>query len=118
MDTFDKHGTAAGAWDKLINSYAIEAVRSKKKGACNKAKAEAFFQSIAAAEMDIFSPPGLGKDVRFQDDAVVGSGLVVDDQLVHAYAFSIQDQDDAGTEGPFTTMTSFGERRRQTRNRQ
>ncbi|MBU1671148.1 MAG: hypothetical protein KKF41_04595 [Actinobacteria bacterium] len=118
MDTFDKHSTAARAWEKLINSYAIEALRAGKEGQADTGAAREFLESIAAAGMDIFSPPGLGKDVRFQDDAVVGSALVVDDQVVHAYAFNIQGQRDAEAEGPHTTMTGFSTRLRQARHRE
>jgi hypothetical protein len=115
MDAFDKHSTTERVWEKLLNSYAIEVLRARKEGDVNTGRAEAFLQSVVGAEMNIFSPPGLGKDVRLQSDVVVGSGLVVDDQVVHAYAFNTQGQDDAGSEGPRSTMTSFGTRLRQTR---
>lgn len=115
LDVFDKHSTAMKVWGKLLSSYAIEALRAKGEGDVNSGKAEAFLQSVAGAEMNIFSPPGLGKDVRLQSESVVGSGLVVDDQVVHAYAFNTQGQDDAGAETPHSRLTSFGTRLRQTR---
>lgn len=115
MDAFDKHGTAEEVWGKLLNSYAIEALRAKKDGDISSGKAEAFLKNVAGSDMDIFSPPGLGKDVRIQSDTVVGAGLVVDDQVIHAYAFNTQGQDDDGAEAPRSTMTSFRTRRSQTR---
>jgi len=110
MDAFDKHGTAEKVWDKLLNSYAMEALGAKKDGDVNAGKAEAFLTGVAGAKMDIFSPPGLGKDVRLQTDTVVGAGLVVDDQVIHAYAFNTQGEDE-GAESPRSTMSSFGTRR-------
>ena len=112
MDAFNKHSTVEKNWEKLINSYAIEAIRSRKKGGADTEGVKEFLEHILDADMNIFSPPGLGKDVRFQSDTVVGSGLVVDDEVVHLYAFNTEGQERDGRARTGSTMTSFSNRRR------
>jgi hypothetical protein len=110
MDAFNKHSTVEKNWEKLINSYAIEAIHSKEKGNVDLNSVNEFFKHILDADMNIFPPPGLGKDVRFQSDIVVGSGLVVDDEVVHLYAFNTDGQERDERTTPSSTMTSFGNR--------
>ena len=118
MDASDKHSTIEKNWEKLISSYAIEALRSKKEGNVDLDEVSKFFKDILEADMNIFPPPGLGKDVRFQSDSVVGSGLVVDDEVVHIYAFNTEGQEKDESNTPRSTMTSFRDRLRGKRDQQ
>ena len=70
-----------------------------------------FFENILDTEMNIFPPPGLGKDVRFQSDNVVGSSLVVDDEVIHLYAFNTDSQETDARPNRRSTMSRFGDRR-------
>jgi hypothetical protein len=112
MDAFNRHSTARKSWEKLISSYAIEAIRSKEKGKVDLDAAKEFFKHILDTDMNIFSPPGLGKDVRFQSDIVVGSGLVVEDEVLHLYAFNTDGQERDERSTRHSTMISYSERRR------
>jgi len=42
--------------------------------------------------MQVFDPPGLGDDVRMSDAAVVGSALVYEHEVIHQYAFAVEDE--------------------------
>jgi hypothetical protein len=111
MDAFSKHSTIAHSWEKLTSSYAIEALRSKAEGEVDLNGVKGFLERIQGTEMNIFPPPGLGKDVRFQSDEVVGSGLVVDDEVIHLNAFNTESQETDEHRTPRSTMSRFGDRR-------
>ncbi len=118
MDAFDKHSTIVKNWEKLISSYAVEALRSKQDGSVDLDGVSKFFEEILKADMNIFPPPGLGKDVRFGSDSVVGSGLVVNDEVIHIYAFNTEGQEKDERNIPRSTMTSYRDRLRGTRGQQ
>lgn len=88
MDAFDKSATLKKQWAKLINSYAIEAVREGDGGAVDIDSVRAFLGNAAASDMQVFEPPGLGDDVRITDEKVVGSSLVFGSHVIHIYAFN------------------------------
>lgn len=88
MDAFDKSATLKKQWAKLINSYAIEAVREGNGGAVDIDSVRAFLGGAAASDMQVFEPPGLGDDVRITGENVVGSSLVFGNHVIHIYAFN------------------------------
>ena len=74
--------------DKLLRSYAFEAlVRGGEPG--ERTQAEAFFERITALQGERFKSPGLGWDVRFQGNGVLGSALEYRGHVAHAAFFDV-----------------------------
>ena len=74
--------------EKLLRSYAFEAlVRGGEPG--ERTQAEAFLEKIAALQGERFKSPGLGWDVRFQGNGVLGSALEYRGHVVHAAFFDV-----------------------------
>lgn len=118
VDAFDKPDTLNKQWEKLLNSYAIEAIRGEARGKVNIEEANAFLNTIRSSKMKTFDPPGLGRDVRIIDEKVVGSALVVDGEVIHIYAFNAEDKkDQKGNPGSSYTarMSMYSERLRNRR---
>lgn len=111
MDAFDKSATLKRQWAKLINSYAIEAVREGDGGAVDVDSVRAFLNKAAEAEMQVFEPPGLGDDVRITGEKVVGSSLVFGNHVIHIYSFNTDEDEDARQGRHTTNMASYQERR-------
>jgi len=64
-------------WDKLLRSYALEAlVKKGESSAFAKKDIEEILASAKEAELKIFKSVSLGFDVRLETPSVVGSALV------------------------------------------
>lgn len=113
FDAFDKPETLGKQWEKLLSSYAIEALRQDGDGSVDPAVVRSFLDEAAAAQMAVFEPPGLGADVRISGESIAGSALAVDGEIAHVYAFSIT-PDDSDSEGQpsmrTTRMASYSDR--------
>ncbi len=74
---------------KLIRSYTLEAGQVESDRCLpSPDTVEAFIRDIARAHVEEYPALGRGQDVRLESRSINGAGLVVDDQLVHLYAFS------------------------------
>lgn len=75
--------------EKLVRSYCIEdSLRpSRRKSAPGLADAEAFLKCASSCPGAPFPSPGMGSDLRFESDGLVGSALAVDGATVHAAFF-------------------------------
>ncbi len=87
MEVFDRPGTLAQLWHKLLLSYAMEAVALKTTPSVTPETAEAWLASVAEAEMQEFPSPGLGSEVRIDGPRIVGGSLACSGEAVHIYAF-------------------------------
>ena len=88
LDLVSRSPQYAELHDKLLRSYAFEAlVRGGEPG--DRSAAEAFLQRVAALPGQRFKSPGLGWDVRFEGDGVLGSALVYRGYAVHAAFFDV-----------------------------
>jgi len=76
-DLFDSAGTLKKLWNKLLRSYALEAL-VKKGESCAFAKKdiEEILESAKEAGLKIFKSVSLGFDVRLETPSMVGSALV------------------------------------------
>jgi len=92
MDSFNLASTLSRQWEQLINSYGIEAALAGDGGSVDPGEVEAFLTNAGRARMQVFDPPGLGDDVRMSDAAVVGSALVYEHEVIHQYAFAVEDE--------------------------
>jgi hypothetical protein len=108
---------------KLIKSYAMEAwLESRKKGKAGDAKGEskgelavdqaqdkakAFLTFIERSGQKTYDSIGMGQDVRFDGEGIVGSALVVDDKLIHMAVFSSTDTEKAGNMAGMSRRRAF-----------
>jgi hypothetical protein len=89
LDLVSREGAYGRLHEKLVKSYCIEdALRpSRRKSAPGLADAEAFLKRASSCPGIPFPSPGMGSDLRFESDGLVGSALVVDGAAVHAAFF-------------------------------
>lgn len=109
-DIFDRPETLRGLWDRLIPSYAVEAMaetqHGPREGKITAEDASAFVRSALGAHVTRHAAVGLGTDVRLTGDGLVGAGLeVVDATVVHLALFCTQQQSGELRGGKFASVT-------------
>lgn len=93
-DVFDHAETLQALWPKLLRSYALDALERNQQEKQPRSTPAAlidtkqFMTHAQNAHHEIYELVGLGSDIRVSGDQVTGSGLVWNDQLVHASLFS------------------------------
>lgn len=88
LDLVSRAPQYAELHEKLLRSYAFEAlVQGGEPG--DRAVADAFLERIADLPGRRFKSPGLGWDVRFEGDGLLGSALVYRGRAVHAAFFDV-----------------------------
>jgi len=87
LEAFDKPATLALLWEKLLLSYAVEAVAVQPACSVTAERARAFLESAGEAELQEFPSPGLGTEVRIDGPRVAGGSLACEGEAVHIYAF-------------------------------
>ena len=89
MDLFDQSATFEKLWPKLVRSYAIDAMEKPEQSSHLAREAVSAWLKIAlTARSEKFRSPGLGDDVRFESENLVGSSLLVGNEPVHTELFS------------------------------
>lgn len=75
----------------LMKSYAIEAIIQRKEPFVEPSigKAQSFLDEFKECEGSTFASVGLGFDFRFEGEAVTGSALVVDGNVLHLSFFRL-----------------------------
>ena len=93
-DLFDSSETLRKLWNKLISSYALDAMEWNRNdcvcGPMPCIDIPSFFMEAAKAEFNVFNSPGIGKDVRFNGEGCIGSALVCDDSVIHLAMFKVE----------------------------
>jgi len=101
LDFVSRAPQYAAVHDRILRSYVFEAlVTGGEPG--DRTVAEAFLERVAMLRGERFASPGLGDDVRFEGDGVVGSALVCRGHAVHAGFFDVGasgSPDEPGHEG-------------------
>jgi hypothetical protein len=113
MDCFGKPETFGKVFEKLVESYALDAIdtlESKKGSKIEKAQATKFMQSPAACKVEPHPSVGLGTDCRLESTSITGFALAHDDKVLHLSAFSRMGTD--SKEKSFTRMIRSSRRRR------
>jgi hypothetical protein len=74
----------------LIRAYAVDAEVAPKEGVkpVGADEVRTWLQSAGGAKEEKFKSPGLGDDVRLESAALIGAGLVVNEQPVHVEVFA------------------------------
>jgi hypothetical protein len=115
LEGFGCSDTFALFFDKLVKSYALDAIDNLQKkgpGAVPPAKARSFLASAGKSKSQEHPTPGMGKNIRFESRVVSGAALVENGRLLHLSAFRKQSND-----GPASVKFQRYSRRRTRYNR-
>ena len=91
MDCFGKAETFGKVFDKLVESYALDAVddvRSAKPPKIKMDTAAEFLKSSAACKVEPHPSVGLGTDCRLESKTTTGFALAHNNRILHLAAFS------------------------------
>ncbi len=72
----------------LVQGYALDALEAGGDGPVDEGAVDAFLAAVLGARVSEHDGIGLGRDVRFTDRGVGGSGLVAREELVQVTAFA------------------------------
>ena len=88
-DVFDSPSTLKAIWGRLVGSYAMDAEATKDRtGKPFTAKAaEILLEHVAEQQSESFDAVGMGRDLRFEAEDVLGQGLHVQTCLLHLSVF-------------------------------
>jgi hypothetical protein len=116
-DLFDRPETLEGLWDRLIPSYAVEALARGDGGAQSASgEAETFLRSVRSATVTAHGAVGRGTDMRITGDGVVGAALEVEGTVLHLSLSGIENRG-RNERSRAARFASTGERRGLTRRR-
>jgi ARG and Rhodanese-Phosphatase-superfamily-associated Protein domain len=88
MDLFDQSMTFEKLWPKLVRSYAIDSFEaSEERSNLPRDAVVAWLNAVLSAKSETFRSPGIGDDVRFEGENLVGSSLLVEDEPIHTELF-------------------------------
>ena len=91
-DAIGKRKVFRDYYPKLLRSYAIDALLSAKSGKqalSTEEQIKQLWNRIACVEATSCKSVGLGMDWRIEEDFIVGSALVVDDNPIHISLFPV-----------------------------
>jgi hypothetical protein len=115
MDCFGKSETFSKVFEKLVESYALDAIdslskdRAKAKKA-TKSEAGKFIEASAGCRVEAHQSVGLGTDCRLDADQSTGFALVHEKQVLHMSLFAKDAENNQQTSG--SRMIRFSQRRR------
>lgn len=88
LECFDSAVTYAKVHEKIVRSFAIDAMERKDgKEEFSIKQAESFLKDVLGSPMESFDALGLGQDVRITNRSVRGGALVQDGRVLHLCAF-------------------------------
>ena len=89
MELFDSAAAFARYFEKLVRSYAMDAVETKKDKTVVAAERDVrrFLESVKAATAERFAALGEGEDVRLSSAEIEGGALISDRKIVHLAGF-------------------------------
>lgn len=89
LDLFDRPETLSSLWEKLLKSYAMEALEAgaewEKPAAPDLGT---IIDAISRSECSTFPSVGLGRDMRLVGAGIVGAGLTLEDRVLHLGVFA------------------------------
>jgi hypothetical protein len=113
MDCFGKPETFEKVFEKLVESYALDAIdtpKSVEKSKVERDRASEFVRNPTTSKVEPHPSVGLGTDCRLESKKITGFALAHDEKILHLSAFSRQGMDKKGKS--FTRMTRLSQRRR------
>lgn len=106
-DLFDSPRTAAALWERLVRSYALDALEPGAQAPVAESAALAFLQRARAASYRVFPSLALGEDVRLQGDGVSGAALVYQGTPVHVALYAASGEGRRQVETPHLARSSL-----------
>ena len=96
VDLFDSNKALKGSLNKLIESYALDAVDQQFRGESEKSSVDAtqFLSQIQQANPETYPGVGEGEDFRFDNGELSGGALVANERVIHLCAFHIPDEEE------------------------
>jgi hypothetical protein len=88
LDVFDHPDTMRHYFNKLVRSYALDALDSSGTESANTNTVTEFLTRVASAQSFTERALGLGKDVRLTSRGIAGAALWAENRYVHLCAFS------------------------------
>jgi len=82
VDLFDKPETFEKQYKKILSSYIIDALATKRKGGITKDSAKKFLEETLSAKADVSSSLDLGEDYEIRN-RINGSALVYKDTILY-----------------------------------
>lgn len=111
LDAFNCNETFKKLHDKLLRSYTMEAVTSRRekqtKGKNAILKPGQIMDEVRNARFLIHDSPGTGKDIRIEGEKLEGHALVVDGQVLHLCLFERSIQTESQEEEYFYSFDLF-----------
>ncbi|RLB03095.1 MAG: hypothetical protein DRG59_12015, partial [Deltaproteobacteria bacterium] len=95
MDAFGKHETFCKVFNKLLSSYALDAIDwydPRKKDKALKSRVTKLITEAKSAEMETHPSVGVGTDLRVGSEEIIGFALSLDDQILHLCIFPRKDE--------------------------
>jgi hypothetical protein len=87
LDLFDHPATYAKLHDKLVRSYALDAMEHVPSPAVKAEDVQRFIASITRCRGERFHVAGAGDSVRLSGEGIVGASLEDSDRCIHLTAF-------------------------------
>ncbi len=89
LDLFDRPETLSRLWEKLLRSYAMDALEAREeKATAGDPDPQAVLDAIAGSKCNTYSSVGLGSDLRLAGSGIVGAGLALGQALLHFSVFA------------------------------
>jgi hypothetical protein len=91
VELFDSASAFARYLEKLVRSYALDAIETEagKKPAPSEAEVRRFLDSIRSAAAERFPALGEGEDIRLTGEGVSGGALAASGRVVHLAGFAV-----------------------------
>jgi hypothetical protein len=115
MDCFGKPETFSKVFEKLVESYALDAIDSLGKNMDKaekgtKSEAGKFIEASSDCRVEVHQSVGLGTDCRLDSDHSTGFALAHDKQVMHMSLFAKAAENNR--QNPGSRMIRFSHRRR------
>lgn len=89
MDALDRPEMFKCVWNRLVSGYAVDAIGRAEADAkpFGEKSARFILDSLSECRVSAFKAVGLGQELRFESDVMLGQALAVDDVVVHISVF-------------------------------
>jgi hypothetical protein len=113
LDSLGKPGSFSKIFNKLVESYALDAIDwfdSKKEHKALRSDVTKFLKASQKPSVETHEGVGLGTDCRLESDKVIGFALAMDEQILHLSVFARGNGQEPNR--PASRMANFRQRRR------
>lgn len=91
LDIFANHDLFSSLWEKLLNSYIVDAIQEQGRNTVTIVEARRFLNRIREAGFESRHTPGLGRLYRFESPDLAGGVLTYKKAVVHLDAFPTEE---------------------------